>query len=646
MIDKNTINKIFTTANIVEVISDYVQLKKAGQNFRGLSPFKNEKTPSFFVSPSKGIFKCFSTGIGGNVVSFLMEHEKISYPEALRYLAKKYNIEISEKEESEEEKKAQSIRESLLSINQFACNYFMETLNTEDGKAIGISYFAERGFRSDIIRKFQLGYSRDDKTALLKRAGDKGYKIDFLLQTGLVIKHDNYLFDRFHSRIIFPIHSLSGQISGFAGRIIKSTNKTAKYINSPESEIFHKGDMLYGLYFARQSILKNDKCFLVEGYTDVISLHQNGIENVVSSSGTALTINQIRLIKRFTHNITVLYDGDDAGIKASLRGIDLLLEEGLNVRVVLLPSGEDPDSFARKNNASSFINFIETSETDFITFKVKLLAKEAENDPIKKASLIREIVGSISVIPESIVRSVYIRECSKLFDIDENLLYAETTKMRRNRAGTQNKYPEIKTNVSASPKNNSDKSFSVQSEKYNAEKEVIKLLILYGNSNIIINKEENQKSEIKVADYFFREIEKDELGFHHPILNIIYYEIKKMIQNEQYNFEQQLIMHSDDSIGKMVVDLVTSAYDLSRIWRKHENYIATEEMRISEIVPEALLAFKNEKVMRLLRETESEIKNAQLNSEIERIQSLQNKFIILNNLKKELSKGLGDRIII
>lgn len=348
MIDKTTIDKIFATANIVEVIGEFVSLKKAGQNYRGLSPFKNEKTPSFYVSPSKGIFKCFSSGKGGNVVTFLMENEKLSYPEALQYLAKKYNIEILEKEETPQEIQIKNERESLLALNQFACQYFIETLHSTEGKTIGFSYLTERGFREDTIIKFQLGYSREEKNAFVKKALDKAYKLDYLIKTGLTIQSGDYSYDRFHGRVIFPIHGLTGQILGFAGRIMKTENKIAKYINSPESDVYHKSDILYGLYFARGSILKNDKCYLVEGYTDVISMHQAGIENVVASSGTSLTLNQIRLLKRFTHNITMIFDGDEAGIKASIRGIDLLIEESLNVRVVLLPNGEDPDSFAQK----------------------------------------------------------------------------------------------------------------------------------------------------------------------------------------------------------------------------------------------------------------------------------------------------------
>lgn len=641
MIDKATIDRIYAAADIVEVIGEFVNLKKAGQNFRGLSPFKNEKTPSFFVSPSKGIFKCFSTGKGGNVVAFLMENEKLTYPEALRYLARKYNIEIVEKEDSIEEKQLKNERESLLAVNQFACHYFVNTLHSEEGKAIGWSYFIERGLREDIIRKFQLGYSREDKHAFTKTALDSAFKLEYLVKTGLTIQRDNTSFDRFHGRVMFPIHGLTGQILGFGGRIMKADEKTAKYINSPESDIYHKSDILYGLYFARQAILKNDTCYLVEGYTDVISMHQAGIENVVASSGTSLTQNQIRLIKRFTHNITVLYDGDDAGIKASLRGIDLLLEEGLNVRVVLLPDGEDPDSYSHKHNANDFIAFIQANETDFISIKTNLLKKEAENDPLKKATLITEIVRTISVIPENIVRSVYIRECSRLLDVDEKLLYTEAARFRKNRFEQQTK----KTDVKELP-SDIDSAASLKYETipqfYSAEKEVIRLLILYPDH--LIKLQPDSETGVPVADYLIEEIGSDELEFHHPVFNQIYSEILALHQQHEKITEQYFINHSNASFSKTIIDLITSAYDLSKIWRRYENYMATEEMRLKEIVPEALLAFKNEKVVRLIKETEEALRYAQQQNNDERIQTLQVKFVVLNNLKMNLAKGLGERI--
>jgi DNA primase len=631
MIDKPTIDRIFAAADIVEVIGEFVSLKKAGQNFRGLSPFKNEKTPSFFVSPSKGIFKCFSTGKGGNVVTFLMENDKLSYPEALQYLAKKYNIEIVEKEESIEERQQKNERESLLSVNQFACQYFIDTLHSPEGKAIGWSYFIERGFREDTIRKFQLGYAREEKNAFTRKAIDQAYKLDYLVKTGLTIQHDNNTYDRFHGRIMFPIHGLTGQILGFGGRIMKADEKAAKYINSPESDIYHKSDILYGLYFARQAILKSDTCYLVEGYTDVISMHQVGIESVVASSGTSLTQNQIRLIKRFTHNITVLYDGDEAGIKASLRGIDLLLEEGLNVRVVLLPQGEDPDSFSHKHSANDFTAFIQANETDFISFKTNLLKKEAEKDPIRKATLITEIVRTISVIPENIVRSVYIRECSRLLDVDEKLLYTETARFRKNRLDQHVKRAEVRQMM---PDIDSMPSLKYESipQIYTAEKEIIRLLVLYPENLVKFNAE--SETETSVADYLINEIALDELEFHHPVFNIIYSEIITLKQKHEKITEQFFINHPDNLISKTIVDLITSAYDLSKIWKRFENYFETEEMRLKEIVPEALLAFKSEKVLKLIKETE------------ERMQTLQIKFVVLNNLKMNLAKGLGERIIV
>ncbi len=643
MIDKATIDRIFAAANIVEVIGEFVNLKKAGQNYRGLSPFKNEKTPSFFVSPSKGIFKCFSTGKGGNVVAFLMENEKLTYPEALRYLARKYNIEIVEKEDSIEEKQLKNERESLLAVNQFACQYFVNTLHSVEGKAIGWSYFIERGLREDIIRKFQLGYAREDKHAFTKTALDSAFKLEYLVKTGLTIQRDSTSFDRFHGRVMFPIHGLTGQILGFGGRIMKADEKTAKYLNSPESDIYHKSDILYGLYFARQAILKNDTCFLVEGYTDVISMHQAGIENVVASSGTSLTQNQIRLIKRFTHNITVLYDGDEAGIKASLRGIDLLLEEGLNVRVVLLPDGEDPDSYSHKHSANDFTAFIQANETDFISFKTNLLKKEAENDPLKKATLITEIVRTISVIPENIVRSVYIRECSRLLDVDEKLLYTEAARFRKNRFEQQTKKSEAKELPSDMDAASSLKYESIP-QTYSAEKEIIRLLILYSGHPIKV--QPDSEAEITVADYLIEEIGNDELEFHHPVFNQIYTEILALNQQHQEITEQYFINHSNNAFSKTIVDLITSAYDLSKIWRRYENYMATEEMRLKEIVPEALLAFKNEKVIRLIKETEEALRFAQQQNNEERIQTLQVKFVVLNNLKMNLAKGLGERIFV
>ena len=450
MIDQPTIDRILDAANIVDVVSEFVTLRKRGINYVGLCPFHTDKTPSFYVSPAKNICKCFACGEGGTAVHFIMKHEQLNYFDALRYLAKKYNIEIQERELTDKEKQRKSDRESMLIVNSWAQQYFTTQLYEHvEGKTIGLRYFAERGFREDTIRKFQLGYSPDKRDALYKEATKNGYKKEFLEKTGLVIAYDNGgVNDRFRGRVIFPVHTLSGKVVAFGGRVLKKDEKTAKYVNSPESEIYHKSNELYGIYFAKQAIVKEDRCFLVEGYTDVISMHQAGIENVVASSGTALTQGQIRLIHRFTSNITVLYDGDAAGIKAALRGIDLLLEDGMNVKVVLLPDGEDPDSFARKHNASQFSEFIKQSETDFIRFKTRLLLDDAGTDPIKRSSLITDIIRTVAIIPDNIARSIYIRECSAMMEIDEQVLLNEVNKIRLSKEERQNAQPQAAPPIS------------------------------------------------------------------------------------------------------------------------------------------------------------------------------------------------------
>ena len=433
MIDQATIDRILDTAQIVDVVSEFVTLRKRGVNYIGLCPFHNEKTPSFSVSPSKGLCKCFSCGKGGNVVHFIMEHEQLTYYEALKWLAKKYNIEIKERELTAEEKQSQNLRESLFVVNQFAASYFQDILyHNIDGQRIAMTYFRQRGFRDDTIKKFQLGYCTDSNHAFADTAIKKGFKEEFLVKTGLCFRReDGSLKDRFWGRVIFPVHTISGKVVAFGGRVLSAATKNVqmKYVNSPESEIYHKSRELYGIFFAKQAIVRQDRCFLVEGYTDVISMHQSGVENVVSSSGTALTYDQIRLIHRFTNNITVLYDGDGAGIKASIRGIDMLLEEGMNIKVCLLPDGDDPDSFARKHNATDFQAYINDHEVDFIRFKTNLLMEEAGKDPIKRAELITSIVKSISVIPDTIIRSVYIKECSQLLKMEEKVLVEATAKL-------------------------------------------------------------------------------------------------------------------------------------------------------------------------------------------------------------------------
>lgn len=439
MIDQATIDKIMAATDIVDVVSDFVSLRRRGANYWGLCPFHDDRSPSFSVSPSKGVCKCFSCGKGGSAIHFIMEHEQLSYYEALKYLAKKYNIEVHEKELTDEERQKRSERENMFVINTFAQEFFSKSLlETDEGRSVGLAYFKERGFNEDIIRKFGLGYSPEKRDALAVEAQKRGYKIDYLLKTGLCREtQEGRIYDLFSGRVMFPVYSVSGKVVAFGGRILKSGVKISKYFNSPESDIYHKSDELYGIYQAKRAIEKERRCYLVEGYTDVLSMHQSGIENVVASSGTALTHGQIRLIHRFTDNITVLYDGDAPGIKASLRGIDLLLQEGLNIKVVLLPDGEDPDSFAKSQSAESFTRYIKEHETDFIRFKTQLLLEDAGEDPIKRAAIISNIVESISLIPDAIVRSVYVQECSRLLQIDEQILLSELNKRRQKRAEQQ-----------------------------------------------------------------------------------------------------------------------------------------------------------------------------------------------------------------
>jgi DNA primase len=485
MIIKSTIDRIMEATDIVEVIGEFVQLKKRGANYVGLSPFANERTPSFTVSPAKGIFKDFSTGKGGSAVTFLMELEKFSYPEALKWLAKKYGIEVEETVEAPENREEELRRESLMIVTAYAAKFFHESLlDTDDGKSIGLSYFKERGFSNDIIKKFELGYSPDQWEAFTGNAIKEGYQEQFLVESGLSVKRDNgTLYDRYRGRVMFPIHSFTGRVIAFGGRTLKKDKNVPKYVNSPESEIYHKSNVLYGLYFAKKAIREEDNCYLVEGYADVLSVVQAGIENVVASSGTSLTVEQIKLISRFTKNITILYDGDAAGIKASLRGLDMILEEGLNVKVVSFPEGHDPDSYVRSVGTNAFKKHIEENKKDFILYKASILLKEAGNDPIKKAEIIREIVESIAKIPDSIKASVFIKECSYILQIDERSLLSELNKMRQAKAKKDGQQQQ--TNTRYAPQPDEPNFFDepdvqeVVKEEYFQEKEIIRLLLLY-----------------------------------------------------------------------------------------------------------------------------------------------------------------------
>ena len=587
MISRSTIDRVFESARVEEVIGEFVQLKKAGSNFKGLSPFTDEKSPSFMVSPVKQIWKDFSTGKGGNAVSFLMEHEHYSYPEALRWLAKKYNIEIEETEQTTEEKAQMNERESMFLVSSFAKDYFHDVmLNTNKGKAIGLSYFKERGFREETIKKFDLGYCIDEWDNFTKAALAKGYDLKYLAATGLTIVKENKQFDRFKGRVMFPIHSMSGRILGFGGRILTADKKAAKYLNSPESDIYHKSKILYGIYQAKKEIAKQDNCFLVEGYTDVISFHQSGVENVVASSGTALTSDQIRLVNRLTKNITVLFDGDAAGIRASIRGIDLILEQGMNVKVVQFPDGEDPDSFAKAHSDAELKEYLENSAQDFINFKVSLLLKDSNNDPIKKAGVIRDIVTSISKIPDGIQREVYVQECARIMDISERVLFSELAQLLKKGIQEKSKTAKKQNAPQQDPNQPPPEYFMEQeqaqmglvkggqiaSQKVDQlsilENEIIKILLLYGNEEIefseeIVNVDEEGKETITTRKYLntvsaeiYVHLQDDEIEFSNSIFQNIYNEIIHQLNQFEKVEIDGLINHKNPEIAKTVTSIL------------------------------------------------------------------------------------------
>jgi DNA primase len=648
MIDQLTVEKIIDTAQIVDVIQDFVNLKRRGANYMGLCPFHNEKTPSFTVSPAKGIFKCFGCGKGGNAVNFIIEHEHLSYPEALRYLAKKYGITIEERELTEEEKKENTEKESLSIVNTFAAKYFSNNLfNSDEGIEIGLSYFKERGFNEYIIKEFNLGYSLEERDAFTKHALKNGYKLEFITKTGLTIANENYQIDRFAGRVMFPIFSLSGQIIGFGGRTLKSDKKIAKYLNSPESSIYNKSKVLYGLFQAKQEIIKNDKCYLVEGYTDVLSLFMSGIKNVVASSGTSLTQDQSRLIHRFTENVTILYDGDAAGIKASLRGIDILLEQGLNVKVLLFPEGEDPDSFSRKNGSSKTIEYINENEEDFIRFKTRLLFDEAKTDPIKRASLITDIVKSISVIDDTIKQSVYIQECSKILDIDENVIYSEVAKIRRR------KYEELKKqeNRNVVPVNTKPIPpvpsyldgicYEIQ------EHEIIRLLLLYGNHIVgeYLKPETKEKVETTVADYIIDQLRNDQLEMKN-ILNQKIFNLAEDIVNNGKNIETEFFTkHSDPEISKLSADLCSSKHQLSQLWEKRGSSLLKEEKKLPEILEDLFVKYKLNIVKEGKKALDLALKQAIAENSQEQKEELIRKISNINEIIKKLSSIQG-RVIL
>ncbi|MDX9847654.1 MAG: DNA primase [Tenuifilaceae bacterium] len=656
MIDQLTIDRIMAAADVVEVIKDFVSLKKRGVNYLGHCPFHNEKTPSFSVSPAKGIYKCFGCGKGGNAVNFIMDHEQMTYVEALKFLAKKYNIEVEEKELTPEEVKQRTERDSLMVVTAWAQRHFTDNLHKHsEGKNIGLSYFRERGFRDDIIEKFQLGYSLEQRDALTQAAQKSGYKQEYLTKTGLSIaRNDGTAFDRFFGRVIFPIHSMSGRVIAFGGRIMKSDAKAAKYLNSPESDIYHKSHVLYGIFFAKKAITQSDKCFLVEGYTDVISLHQAGIENVVASSGTALTPDQIRLIKRFTPNITVLYDGDPAGIKASLRGIDLILEEGLNVKVVLLPEGEDPDSYAKSHSATQVLEYIEQNEADFINFKAKLLLNETKNDPVERANLIRDIVKSISVIPENITRSVYIRECSRILDVDESILYAEIGKIRRARMEKilgKAQFGEAE-NLPIKPKETPTlPSFVDNIFCEEQEKEILYYLLKFGQKVFFeIPPSEDAEAEtlpkhVSVGQHIISEILNDELEFKNLIFKKFFDEYCRLLELGNPFDSRSFINHHDAEISQLAVNLLASPHKLSKIWNKHQAVPIEEGDTLNESIPKAITVYKSKIIQMVLGKLQEELRSLNPKEQVGEVNTLLMRIKTINDLKNQISKEL-DRIVL
>ena len=649
LITKATIDTVFETARVEEVIGDFVQLKRAGSNFKGLSPFSDERSPSFMVSPAKGIWKDFSSGKGGNAIAFVMEHEHFTYPEAIRYLAKKYNIEIEETEQTNEEKANMDASESMYLVSEFAKNYFHSTLlKTEEGKAIGLSYFKERGFTSETIEKFSLGYSPETWDAFTKEALGKGYKLEFLESTGLTIPRDDRPFDRFKGRVMFPIQSMSGRTLGFGGRILTNDKKAAKYLNSPESDLYHKSKVLYGIYQAKQAIAKQNNCFLVEGYTDVIQFNQSGVENVVASSGTALTPDQIRLINRLTKNITVLFDGDAAGLRASVRGIDLILEEGMNVKVCTFPDGEDPDSFAKKTSYDDLVAYLENNAKDFIQFKASLLMDEAKNDPIKKADLIRDMVTSISKIPDRIQREVYIQECSRIMDISEQVLVSTLAQLTQKEVVEVDKKAKKEQKSFEVVKNDMPQATEKVDILYRLERKIIEILLLYGNKEeefedtfLKANDEGEietvtEKKKLKVFQRIYLSLQEDEVELANPLFRAIFNDlINHYLQNESFSLEQYL-MHLPPEYAQEVTDILMEDEKLvMHNWEGQNIFPKSKNDTIAQNVSETILTMRWYLVGSIIEELKNSISSETDNTEFISM------IMDYNTLTTSFSKKLG-----
>ncbi len=655
MITKATIDTVFETARVEEVIGDFVQLKRAGSNFKGLSPFSDERSPSFMVSPVKQIWKDFSSGKGGNVVAFLMEHEHFTYPEAIRYLAKKYNIEIEESEQTAEEKANTDVRESMFLVSEFAKNYFQDILlNADEGKAIGYSYFKERGFTPETIKKFALGYSPEQWDAFSKEALGKGYKLEFLESTGLTIAKEDKLIDRFRGRVMFPIQSMSGRVLGFGGRILTNDKKAAKYLNSPESDIYHKSKVLYGIFQAKQAIAKLNNCFLVEGYTDVIQFHQAGIENVVASSGTALTPDQIRLVNRLTKNITVLYDGDAAGLRASIRGIDLILEEGMNVKVCTFPEGEDPDSFAKKTSYEDLVLYLETNAKDFIQFKASLLMDEAKNDPIKKADLIRDMVTSISKIPDRIKREIYLQECSRIMDISEQVLVNTLAQLIQKDNAEAGKKVKQEQKAFEVVKNENPIDIQKVDVLYELERKIIEILLLYGDrveefEDVLLKTNDEgeientiERKKWKVYQRIFLSLQEDEVELANPLFRSIYnHLIAYFNQNETFQMEQYL-MHLDPEFSQEVTDILMLEEQQSlHNWESKQIIVKQKDRTIGQYVSETILTLRWFLVDKIIEELKGSISTAVDADNSEPLSMAMDYYKLIHSFSKKLGRVMS-----
>ncbi|MDG5489980.1 DNA primase [Psychroserpens sp. SPM9] len=656
MISKSSIEQVFETARVEEVIGDFVQLKKAGSNFKGLSPFSDERSPSFMVSPVKQIWKDFSSGKGGNAVTFLMEHEHFTYPEAIKYLAKKYNIEIEETQQTDEQKQEANERESLYLVNEFAKEYFERIMfKTDQGQAIGLSYFKERGFTNETIKQFNLGYCLDEWQAFTDEALNKGYQLEFLEKTGLTIVKPEKKFDRFKGRVMFPIHSMSGRVLGFGGRILKTDKKAAKYLNSPESEVYHKSKILYGLFHAKQSIAKEDNCYLVEGYTDVIQFYQTGIKNVVASSGTALTPEQIRLINRLTNNITVLFDGDAAGIRASLRGIDLILEQGMNVKVCGFPEGEDPDSFARQNTLEELTTYLNDNSKDFIQFKASLLIKEADNDPIKKAETIRDIVNSISKIPDQIKKEIYIQECSRIMDISEDVLFSTLAQINKKEVQEANK--NFKTQL--------HKAFDVVKPEVKApkvdlqfelEQKIIEILLLYGTEtedfeDLVLKEADDGELQLepvihnaKVFEKVYLDLQEDEMQFTNPNFKTLYYTIIDTLHQQPEFSTKNFVNNLDQQLANDVTTILMND-ERYRLHDWERNHIIPKEKKhtIAQLVTQTILTLRCYLIDKKVAEYQNETLQEGVNSRSV-LEDVRDYVGLKMLLSRKLGKVIGGKI--